>query len=154
MPSPRFMSLFLAGFLAAAMPVSGFAVVSSNAHRVSAIRSLSVTAALPTRSAAVHSFRYASMPRASAVAGCAATQEPEALATPSPQLQAADPSAKITVSFVIGTDGRVHSPLILESADSAEDRAVLNAIQSWKYRPARCNGVPMEAEGRIEFLSH
>jgi len=60
-------------------------------------------------------------------------------------------SAKITVSFIVGTDGRVHSPLILESAGVSEDRTVLNAVRSWRYRPALCNGVPTEAEAKVEF---
>jgi TonB family protein len=93
------------------------------------------------------------MPHGGTSADCAATKLPEALATPGPLLQA-DTNSRITVTFIIGTDGRVHSPFILESSDSDQDIAVLDAVQTWKYRPARCNGVPMEAEGRIEFLSH
>jgi TonB family protein len=59
---------------------------------------------------------------------------------------------KVKVSFIIGTDGRVHSPLILESA-GAGDRTVLRTVRTWKYRPATCNGVPTETEGKIEFSS-
>jgi TonB family protein len=62
-------------------------------------------------------------------------------------------SAKVKVSFIIGTDGRVHSPLILESAGATGDRNVLRTVRTWKYRPATCNGVPTEAEGKIEFSS-
>jgi outer membrane biosynthesis protein TonB len=54
---------------------------------------------------------------------------------------------------VIGIDGRVYSPLILESASSTEDRTVLRTVRSWRYRPAMCNGVPTETEGKIEFSS-
>ena len=32
--------------------------------------------------------------------------------------------------------GLVHSPLILESAGTPEDRTVLNAVRTWRYRPA------------------
>ena len=60
---------------------------------------------------------------------------------------------KITVSFIIGTDGKVHSPLILESNGSSEDATVLNTIRAWRYRPAMCNGVPTEAEAKIGFSS-
>jgi len=60
-------------------------------------------------------------------------------------------SAKVKVSFIIGTDGRVHSPLILESAGATGDRSVLRTVRAWKYRPATCNGVPTETEGKIEF---
>src|SRR5215470_15752371 len=51
---------------------------------------------------------------------CEATHQPEALATPSPLLGNPKMNARIKVSFIIGTDGRVHSPFILESAGSAD----------------------------------
>jgi len=103
--------------------------------------------------AAIHESEFASVPRAATRISCQATRQPEALATPDPLLATADATAKITVSFIIGTDGRVHSPLILESVGSWEDRTVLDAVRSWRYRPAMCNGVPAEAEARIEFSS-
>ena len=84
---------------------------------------------------------------------CEATRPPEALATPSPLLDSPNLNTKIKVSFIIGTDGRVHSPFILESAGSSEDRLVLDTVRSWRYRPATCNGVPTEAEARIGFSS-
>ena len=59
--------------------------------------------------------------------------------------------SKVKVSFIIGADGRVHSPLILQSAGPAGDRNVLQTVRTWRYRPATCNGVPTEAEGKIEF---
>lgn len=95
--------------------------------------------------------QFAAIPH-TARPSCAAAQPPQALATPNPLLDQPDPN-KITVSFIIGADGRVHSPLILESAGASEDRAVLDAVRSWRYRPAMCNGVPTEAEGKIEFSS-
>jgi TonB family protein len=101
--------------------------------------------------AAVHDSQFAAVLHSTAQANCAATQAPEALATPNPLLQKPELNSKITVSFIIGTDGLVHSPLILESAGAAPDHAVLNAVRSWRYRPAMCNGVPTEAEGKIEF---
>jgi TonB family protein len=102
---------------------------------------------------AVHDSKFAAVPHTTARTSCAATQPPQALATPNPLLDQPEPNAKITVSFIIGADGLVHSPLILESAGPSEDRTVLNAVRSWRYRPAMCNGVPTEAEGKIEFSS-
>ncbi len=58
---------------------------------------------------------------------------------------------KVKVSFIIGADGRVHSPLILVSGGPAGDRNVLQTVRAWRYRPATCNGVPTETEGKIEF---
>jgi len=83
---------------------------------------------------------------------CEQVQPPEALTTPDPLFTSAH-GQKVKVSFIIGTDGRVHSPLILESAGLAGDRHVLQTVRTWRYRPATCNGVPTEIEGKIEFSS-
>jgi TonB family protein len=84
---------------------------------------------------------------------CEEVQPPEALTTPDPLFTASEHGRKVRVSFIIGTDGRVHSPLILESAGLAGDRHVLQTVRTWRYRPATCNGVPTEIEGKIEFSS-
>lgn len=89
---------------------------------------------------------------ASARARCEDTQPPEALTTPSPLMVPAAAGIKVKVSFIIGADGRVHSPLILQSAGPVGDRNVLETVRAWRYRPATCNGVPTEAEGKIEFF--
>ena len=83
--------------------------------------------------------------------GCSQTTPPEPLATPDPLLDTLGQDSRITVSFIIGPDGHIHSPLILESAGSVRDRVVLRTVQSWKFRAATCNGVPTEAEGKIDF---
>jgi len=84
---------------------------------------------------------------------CQDVQPPEALTTPDPLFTPAARGQKVKVSFIIGTDGRVHSPLILVSAGLAGDRHVLQTVRTWRYRPATCNGVPTETEGKIEFSS-
>src|SRR5215470_9145653 len=106
--------------------------------------------------APVHNSEFADVPHTSTTSArsrCEKTHPPEALTTPNPVLGGSDPSAKVKVSFIVGADGRVHSPFILESAGTAEDQAILDTVRSWRYRPAMCNGVPTETEGRIEFSS-
>lgn len=93
---------------------------------------------------------FSNVHHVSARTRCEEDQPPQALATPDPLLPAGS-ATKVKVSFIIGADGRVHSPLILESAGPLGDRSVLRTVRSWRYRPATCNGVPTEAEGRIEF---
>jgi TonB family protein len=93
---------------------------------------------------------FSDVPHLSARSRCRATEPPQALATPNPLLPAAA-GVKIKVSFIIGADGLVRSPLILQSAGAAGDRNVLRAVRTWRYRPATCNGVPTETEGKIEF---
>jgi len=82
---------------------------------------------------------------------CEAVRLPEALATPDPLIDPLVSSTRVTVSFIVGTDGRVHSPLILDSLGPSEDRIVLDAVRAWRYRPATCNGVPTEVEAKIAF---
>jgi TonB family protein len=100
----------------------------------------------PTRAA-----EFSDIPHVSARSRCADTRPPQALTTPDPLLVPVEAGLKVKVSFIIGADGRVHSPLILQSAGPAGDRNVLQTVRAWRYRPATCNGVPTEAEGKIEF---
>jgi TonB family protein len=102
---------------------------------------------------AMHDSEYAAVRHPAAHLSCEATQPPQALATPDPLLDEPESNSKVTVSFIVGTDGRVHSPLVLASAGPSEDRTVLDAVRSWRYRPATCNGVPTEAEAKVEFSS-
>lgn len=97
--------------------------------------------------------QFIDVPHVSARSRCGDVQPPEALATPEPLLAPARGRMKVRVSFIIGTDGRVHSPLILESAGPTGDRRVLQIVRTWRYRPATCNGVPTETEGKVEFSS-
>jgi TonB family protein len=101
--------------------------------------------------APVRDSRLNELGQAVTSSSCELTQPPQALTTPDPLLDGTKEGNRITVSFIIGTDGTVHSPLILESAGQPEDQHVLEAVRSWRYRPATCNGVPMEAEAKIEF---
>ncbi len=94
---------------------------------------------------------FSDIQHVSARARCEDTQPPEALTTPNPLLGPAETGLKVKVSFIVGADGRVHSPLILQSAGTVGDRSVLRTVRTWRYRPATCNGVPTEAEGKIEF---
>jgi TonB family protein len=101
--------------------------------------------------ALIRASQFANVPHISARPACADVQPPEALATPDPLFAAGTRGNRVKVSFIIGTDGHVHSPLILESAGLAGDRHVLQTVRTWRYRPATCNGVPTETEGKIEF---
>lgn len=82
---------------------------------------------------------------------CGDVRPPEALATPDPLLGLTDEEMRVRVSFIVGADGRVHSPFILDSGGAREDQVVLRAIRRWRYRPALCNGVPTESEARVQF---
>ena len=75
---------------------------------------------------------------------------PRPLATPLPSFSdRARPNMKIR--FIIGTDGHLHKLAVINSGGVAADTKAVNALRQWRYRPALCNGVPMEAEGTVEF---
>lgn len=97
--------------------------------------------------------QFVDVPHISSRPACEEVQPPEALTTPDPLFTTVAHGQRVKVSFIIGTDGRVHAPLILESAGMAGDRRVLQTVRTWRYRPATCNGVPTETEGKIEFSS-
>jgi TonB family protein len=128
-------------FAAASAPTTRLHSASLNQREIQVRRTL-------TRAA-----QFSDVPHISARAGCDDVQPPQALTTPDPLLTATPEDVKATVSFIVGIDGRVHSPLILESAGMTGDRHILQTVRTWRYRPATCNGVPTETEGKIEFSS-
>jgi TonB family protein len=97
--------------------------------------------------------QFADVRHVSSRPDCAAVNPPTALATPDPLMASPSNGSKVAISFIIGTDGRVHSPLILESAGTAGDAHVLRTVRTWRYRPATCDGIPTETEGKVEFSS-
>jgi len=93
---------------------------------------------------------FQALKQAAVATDCENVADPEAIATPNPLID--QPLQNhITLSFIIGIDGRVHSPLILQNSDDSQDATLLSIVSHWRYRPATCNGVPMESEGRVEF---
>jgi TonB family protein len=103
---------------------------------------------------ALRQSEFSPIPHPTAIASCELSDPPEALATPDPLVEFSSPESKITVSFIVGTDGRVHSLYILDGDTPIEDGTVIKAVRSWRYRPAKCNGVPIDAEARIQFRLH
>lgn len=84
-----------------------------------------------------------------ATAACANTAEPEPITTANPVL--GEMSEPVVVSFIVGTDGRVYSPIVLSSDGQRNDREAMRAVRTWRYRPGTCNGVPVESEGSVGF---
>lgn len=130
------------------MPLVGFAVATPPKLKSSTLRGYQISKPV------MRASQYVDVRHISARDSCEMVHPPEALTTPDPLFSPATLGKKVKVSFIIGTDGRVHSPLILESAGIAGDRRVLQTVRTWRYRPATCNGVPTENEGKVEFSSH
>ncbi len=99
----------------------------------------------------IHASEFSPLAEPLALPRCSASRPPEALATPDPLLKVEDAKVRVRVSFIVGADGHVYSPFIMDSGGPLEDRVVLHAVQRWRYRPAMCNGVPTDSEARVLF---
>jgi TonB family protein len=58
-------------------------------------------------------------------------------------------SGSVILSVVIGEDGRVREPKVVRSVSASMDRAALEAVRTWKYRPAMLDGAPVPVYGVI-----
>jgi TonB family protein len=57
----------------------------------------------------------------------------------------------LKIRFVIGVDGRLRKLAVVTSAGRAADSKAVSVLRRWRYTPATCGGVPMEAEGTVVF---
>jgi hypothetical protein len=74
---------------------------------------------------------------------CNDAQAPVPLSTPDSLFL----NTAATVNVIVGIDGKVYSPIVEEGPATA-----MRGLSQWRFRPATCNGVPAEAEGRIKFI--
>ena len=103
------------------------------------------------RRAPAHISEFSPVSEPLALPKCGNVRPPEALLTPDPLLHVQDDDLNVRVSFIVGSDGHVHSAFVLDSGGSDEDQIVLRAVRYWRYRPALCNGVPTDSEARVRF---
>jgi outer membrane biosynthesis protein TonB len=106
------------------------------------------------RRSAVHISEFSPVSEPLALPKCGSVRPPEALLTPDPLLRADDGDLNVKVSFIVGADGHVHSPFVLDSGGPVEDQMVLRSVRFWRYRPALCNGVATDSEAQVRFHLH
>jgi hypothetical protein len=135
------------------LSAAGFAAVSPNAL-------LASPAAFYARDHSelahgrVHLLKFQPLEEADIDMECESTAPPQALATPHSWVAAIPDNTKVVVNFIIGTDGQVYSPFVLDGpASSSLYRKLVNEVRRWHYRPALCNGVPADAEVKVQLSS-
>jgi TonB family protein len=80
---------------------------------------------------------------------CGFVTDPEPTNSPNPVAL----NAPVVVDFLISEDGKVHSPFLRQSSGSyAQDRALINLVKSWRYRPSLCNDMPSNSEAIVTFI--
>ena len=130
------------------------AVASPSPSRVIPHRFPLVQLEKTLRRVPAHISEFSPVSQPLALPKCGNVRPPEALLTPDPLLHVQDDDLNVRVSFIVGSDGHVHSAFVLDSGGSAEDQIVLRVVRFWRYRPALCNGVPTDSEARVRFGIH
>lgn len=80
---------------------------------------------------------------------------PRALHTPDPKYSKSARKQKIqgtvTLSAVIGTDGRPRDVKVVKSLEPSLDANAIEAVKTWKFAPATKDGRPVAVEMRLEL---
>jgi TonB family protein len=144
--------------LAAAVSLAGLsgvlawrAVASPSPSRVIPHRTPLTQQEKNLRRLPAHSSEFSTASQPLGLPKCGNVRLPEALLTPDPLLHVQDDDLHVRVSFIVGSDGHVHDAFILDSGGPGEDQIVLRAVRFWRYRPALCNGVPIDSEALVRF---
>jgi len=67
------------------------------------------------------------------------------------QLMRENVSGTVILYAVIHADGTVGDVRVLQSVDSRIDRFAMQAVEQWRFTPARKNGVPVEVEATFQI---
>lgn len=86
--------------------------------------------------------------------GCGETVPPKVESNPEPAVpdgyRRKGLDATVTLGIVVGIDGRVKNSVVTESAGSAFDHNAQEAVRSWRFKPALCDGVPKQVKVYVE----
>jgi hypothetical protein len=134
------------------LPAACLAAAPSNGLLTSRTAFQAIYASLD--SGHVNLLKFQPLEEADVAMECESTVPPQALATPHAWVAAIPDNTKIVVNFIIGTDGQVYSPFVLDGSGSDSlYRKLVNEVRHWHYRPALCNGVPTDAEVKVQLSS-
>jgi TonB family protein len=59
-------------------------------------------------------------------------------------------SGSVMLSIIVGTDGRAEDIQVIRSLGMGLDEKAIEAVQKWRFRPARHNGAPVKVRAQIE----
>src|SRR5262249_52433684 len=63
-------------------------------------------------------------------------------------------SGVVVISIIVGSDGIPHDLSIVSSPNPKVEKAALDAVREWRFRPATCDREPVEAKIAVEIASH
>ncbi len=66
--------------------------------------------------------------------------------SPPPPTESFTGTIVVSVSAAVGSDGRVHNPKVVSEPRLQFDKPAVAAVQEWRFKPASCDGQPIESE--------
>lgn len=79
------------------------------------------------------------------------TVAPKAIYFPDPAPpRRENPKNPVVLWMVIGVDGKPHDIKVARTVDKAFDNAAIEAVRQWRFRPATCEGQPVETQINVE----
>lgn len=77
---------------------------------------------------------------------------PKAVYSPEPApLRAFSGTTVVAVNVVVGTDGKPHDVKVTSVPNRGLDEAALAAVRQWRFKPATCDGEPMEVQIAVQI---
>ncbi len=61
----------------------------------------------------------------------------------------ANREGQVIFYVLIGSDGRVRNPVVIQTGGESWDSAALDALRHWQYEPAKCGETPVEFETEV-----
>lgn len=58
-------------------------------------------------------------------------------------------SGTVTISAMVGKDGKVHDPVVIQTAGKDFDNAAMAAVSNWRFTPFKCGNNPINSEIEI-----
>jgi TonB family protein len=87
-------------------------------------------------------------------AHCLSHPQPPTVIQPAPAVAPRKGDAMVTLSLLVGTDGKPREVQVVGSVDNDYDEAALEAVRQWRFKPASCEGQPIEVKIAVEIDFH
>jgi TonB family protein len=58
-------------------------------------------------------------------------------------------SAVTRLSVTVDKKGKVHDPLVIQSGGADVDKKAIEAVRTWRFKPARCGTAPIETKVQV-----
>jgi TonB family protein len=95
-------------------------------------------------------FEQASKGLKPGLVGCASPKAPRVYYSPDPVVSKPDIDGTVVLWAKIGQDGRANDIKVVRSLNPTEDGEAIEAVRTWKFKPATCDGNPVTVQINIE----